>query len=76
VDPRAKRWLSTVAGVIERKLQVSFARSELYSHALAEVSAALDAICQRAELSDAAARDVLAAFVPTLVDTDHLSRVW
>jgi hypothetical protein len=70
------RWLATIPGLSGHALQVSYARSELYAAELGEVAHALNELCQLAEQAQPAARDALAAFVPVIADSTHLSRVW
>jgi hypothetical protein len=75
MDARAERWLSTIAGIVERRMRVSFANDELRRGPLEEVAHALDEICQLTEESHAGARDVLAAYVPLIIDPTLLERV-
>jgi hypothetical protein len=72
---RAERWLATIPSLTDHKLKVSYARSELYDVSLAELATGLNEVCQLAEQATGAALDVLAAFVPLLVDTAHLVQV-
>jgi len=72
---RAERWLTTVPSLTDHKLKISYARVELYEAPLGELAAGLNDVCREAELTGHAARDVLSAFVPLLIDTDHLDRV-
>lgn len=71
----AARWQRTIQGIGEPELQVSYARAELGRRSLGDVAHALDMLCQGAENGDPRGRDVFAAFVPTLVDRDHLPRL-
>jgi len=71
---RAERWLATVPSLTDHKLKVSYARVELYEAPVDELAVGLNAICQDAEQTGHAARDVLSAFVPLLIDTAHLDR--
>ena len=68
----ADGWLKTIASLGEHALKVAFARSELLRPEIASIAQALNAICQRAEESEVAARDALNAFVPILVDVEHV----
>ncbi len=71
---RAERWLSTIPNLVERKLLVAYAKSELYQGTLGEVAAALDVLCTRVEQSDPVARTVIGAFVPLVIDPHHHGR--
>jgi hypothetical protein len=71
----AERWLSVIPGLAEHKLRVHFARGELLRLADEDLCHALNAICQLAEGSRSLARDVLAAFLPLLVDIEQLPRM-
>jgi hypothetical protein len=74
VDERAERWLSTIPGLAEHKLRVAFARAELYGTSAPEAAAALNDVCLEAEQHGGEARQVVGAFVPLIVDTEHLDR--
>jgi hypothetical protein len=76
VHARAERWLQTVPGLGHRELQVSYARSELYDATVAEAAGALDVLSVAAEEGHIPSRDVLGAFVPVLVDNEHIQHVW
>ena len=73
---RAERWLQTVPGLGDHRLQVAYARSELYDATVAEGAEALDDLSVAAEEGHVTARDVLGAFVPVLVDHEHIQHVW
>lgn len=73
---RAERWLQTVPGLGDRRLQVAYARSELYDATIAQAAEALDDLSVAAEEGHITARDVLGAFVPVLIDNEHIQRVW
>lgn len=76
MDARAERWLQTVPGLGDRRLQVAYARSELYDASIAEGAKALDDLSLAAEEGHITARDVIGAFVPVLVDSEHIQHVW
>ena len=69
---RASAWLKTLGSLAEHGLKVSFARNELAGDATV-VAAALDAICRAAEQGEPAPRNALSAFVPVVVDPDHIA---
>jgi hypothetical protein len=73
---RAERWLTTIPGLSGHRLQVAYARSELYGPSLVELVAALNDVSQLAEEAHAVAREVLTAFVPVVADPQHVARVW
>ena len=73
---RAERWLQTVPGLGDHRLQVAYARSELYDATIAEGAEALDDLSIAAEEGDVPSRDVLGAFVPVLIDNEHIQHVW
>jgi len=73
---RAERWLRTLGGLVDRSLQVAFARAELFEGQLGTVTEALNDVCLAAEGADPSAHTALGAFVPVLIDTKHLARVW
>ena len=69
----AERWISVIPGLAEHKLRVHYARGELLRHDDEALCHALNTTCQRAEGSGHGARDVLAAFLPLMVDLEHLA---
>jgi hypothetical protein len=72
---RAERWLTTIPGLADHALRVEYARTELYAVECPTVAYALDDVCRRAERTDQAAREVMIAFVPVVVDPKHLVRL-
>ena len=76
MHPRAERWLQTVPGLGDHELQVAYARSEIYDATVAEAAEALDHLTIACEGGQITARDVLGAFVPTILDPKHIQRVW
>jgi len=76
VHSRAERWLHTVPGLGDHRLQVAYARSELYDASVGEAAEALDALSIAAEEGNVTARDVLGAFVPVIVDNENIQHVW
>ncbi|MBM4357499.1 MAG: hypothetical protein FJ096_05240 [Deltaproteobacteria bacterium] len=62
------RWLATIPSLADHPLKVGYARRELLTSTPEELATALDAICRRVDGIDDDARDVLGAFVPSLVD--------
>ncbi|MBI4702574.1 MAG: hypothetical protein HY744_15750 [Deltaproteobacteria bacterium] len=75
MSPLARRWLALFPALAEHELRTQFARSELYAGAARELAPALDRLCQMAEQGDAAAREALGAFVPTVADPGHLEQL-
>jgi hypothetical protein len=73
VPTRVARWLTAVPGLSDHPLKVAFARRELLEAPPAELAPALDALCRAVDEANAAARDVLGAFVPVLVDPELLA---
>ena len=71
----AARWCATIASLREHGLRVGFARNEVYTADLPEAAYALNDIAMAAELSGERERGVLNAFVPLLVDPEHLPRL-
>jgi hypothetical protein len=71
-DALVDRWLLTIPSIVDHPLKVGYARRELIQGAPDTLAAALDAICRRVDGIDNHARDVLGAFVPSLVDPEHL----
>ncbi len=71
-----ERWLTTIPRLADHQLRVAYARAELERTAAGVLAKALNVVCQRAEASDGGARQVVFAFVPTLVDSDVIERVW
>lgn len=66
------RWLATIPNLLDHPLKVGFARRELSMHSAELLAEAFDGLCQRTDGLDDDARDVLGAFVPTLIDPEHL----
>lgn len=69
----AASWLALVRGVTDRAL-----RQHVIAHAMAtttpaDLATALEVVARLAEQADAHARDVLAAWVPTMTDPGHAS---
>lgn len=62
-------------GLADHDLRVRYACGELYDHDCRVVGGSLEEICARSEQSEPLARDVLAAFVPVVVDPAHIARV-
>ncbi len=75
MNARLERWLATVVGLSDHPLQVAWARSELYGGGPEEIAHAFDELCRAVDYVHEAARDVLGAFVPLLIDPDHLARL-
>jgi hypothetical protein len=71
----AAAWLKTLGSLGEHGLRVAFALTELSREPPREVAAALDSICRGAEQGEPPPRDALAAFVPLLVDPDHIAPI-
>ncbi len=65
---RAQRWLRAIASIADPVLRTGFVRSEVLGRPAAEVADALDEICAAAQEAAPAARDVLAALAPALVE--------
>jgi hypothetical protein len=74
-DP-AERWLRTLPRLADHKLRVAHAASQFQQLSAGEIARGLNHVCQLAEQSHAIARQVVGAFVPTIVDTEMLDKVW
>lgn len=70
-----KRWLHTIPGLADHQLRVAFGQTQLERLATRELATALNEVCQLAEQSDPVARQVVGAFVPTLVNVEALELV-
>lgn len=68
-----RAWLKTLGALGEHGLKVAFARAELSREEPPMVAAALDAVCRGAEQGEPAPRRALLAFVPVVVDFDHVA---
>lgn len=68
----AERWLATIPGLSDHPLKVAYARRELAEAPPEELAVALDRVCRAVDDLDEVARDVLGAFVPSVVDPDLL----
>lgn len=75
-DATAARWLKTLPGLADHKLRVGYALAQVQRLPSGELAFGLNAVCQRAEASDATARQVVSAFVPTVVDREMIDKVW
>ncbi|HSN98218.1 MAG TPA: hypothetical protein VLS89_07965 [Candidatus Nanopelagicales bacterium] len=73
--PLASRWRRLAFAVKEVELRIALLRRDLEAADLRALGAALDEICGAAEQADPAARQVLAAVMPTLADPDLAPRV-
>lgn len=71
----AERWLASIPTFRETSFRVAALRSDLRTHDVEDVAAALEAIAAAAEQADTRAREVLAAFAPSLVDPELEDRV-
>lgn len=71
----AKRWMSLVPSLSTATLRAHFVRSQLLESELDEIAPALDEICAHTEQANPAAREVLAAMMPTLNDPTFRPRV-
>lgn len=65
---RADAIIRTTRALADASLRASYLRDVLASSPLADVAAALDVVCARAEQADPAAREVLVALVDALSD--------
>jgi hypothetical protein len=68
VSELAARWSRSLPALRESGLRVAYLGAELRARPLAEVAAALDLLCGRAEQADPVAREVLTAAVTVLAD--------
>ncbi len=71
----AARWSRSVPALRESSLRVAYLRAELSGRPLAEVAAALDGLCGRAEQADPVAREILGAVVTALAEPAALGLV-
>jgi len=72
---RAERWIATIPGLADHALRVEYARSELYALEDQILTESLEQVCRRAERTDPPAREVMMAWVPVVVDAQHVERI-
>ncbi|MBW2526267.1 MAG: hypothetical protein JRI23_18950 [Deltaproteobacteria bacterium] len=70
-----QRWLATVPGLADHELRIRYARSELYERDARAAAESLNELCALSEQVDVTAQEVLTAFVPVIVDPDHIARL-
>jgi hypothetical protein len=70
-----QRWLSTIPGLADHELRVRFACGELYEREDRQLAESLDELCALSEQIDTTAQEVVTAFVPVIVDPDHVARL-
>jgi hypothetical protein len=72
----AGRWLTTIVSLLDHALRVQFARTELTRRPVGLLAAALNETNRLSEEGDDAARQVIAAFVPSIVDPQEIDKLW
>jgi hypothetical protein len=75
VGVRYERWKAAIPALSDHPLKVAFARCELCEQPPDELAAALDALCREVDDAVEMARDILSAFVPVLIDPEHLEPI-
>ncbi len=71
----SERWCRSVPSLRAASLRADFVRSELGRGSVADVSAALNDLCARAEQADPLAREVLAPFITVLAGAGAVALV-
>ena len=72
----AERWRQTIPSLGDHPLRTAFARRALERTDAGPFADALNVVCQDAELGRSDARQVAAAFIPTIVGRDLIEKVW
>lgn len=68
------RWLAIIPALAGLPLRIQHARRQLYERPDDELTRCLDALCARAEQTERVAQETLLAFIPTVLDPDHVDR--
>ncbi len=72
----ARRWMQTIVALADHPLRVAFARRELTRSTVPVFATAINEVHRRSEVGDEVGREVVAAFVPTIVDPQVVDKVW